>query len=200
MQQEAKHKEKEEEEKGSWGKKQEALLVRGRHRGSLSLLLPAVVPPSPVLPHKFSPSKNSRPAKSVPHSRQRQKRSRERWGSLYKDLRPHSNLKSLGPNAFNNWRSCHTFDTLGAHKKLTRRDQNVPMHRQQNLLACEFRSSCLYHCTIVSPDDLFWSLLLLVYTCNILKNQMGTNFQNPLVQVGQTSPSCCSFFTRCCCQ
>ena len=92
------------------GKKEEALLVRGRHRGSLSLLLPAVVPPSPVLPHKFSPSKNSRPAKSVPHSRQRQKRSRERWGSLYKDLRPDSNLKSLGPNAFNNWRRCNTFE------------------------------------------------------------------------------------------
>ena len=99
------------------------MLVRGRHRGSLSLLLPAVVPPSPLLPqHKFSPSKNSRPAKSVPHSRQRQKRSRERWGSLYKDLQPHSDLKSLGPDAFNNWRRCHTFDTLGAHKKLTRRD------------------------------------------------------------------------------
>ena len=86
--------------------------MRGRHRGSLSLLLPAVVPPSPVLPHKFSPSKNSRPAKSVPHSRQRQKRSRERWGSLYKDLRPHSNLKSLGPNAFNNSRRCNTFDLV----------------------------------------------------------------------------------------
>ena len=114
MQQEAKHKEKEEEEKEKErpeGKKKEALPVRGRHRGSLSLLLPAVVPPSPLLPqHKFSPSKNSRPAKSVPHSRQRQKRSRERWGSLYKDLQPHSDLKSLGPDAFNNWRRCHTFE------------------------------------------------------------------------------------------
>ena len=44
---------------------------------------PAVAPTIPCFTHKFS-GKNSRPAKSVPHSRQRQKqaaRERERWAS-----------------------------------------------------------------------------------------------------------------------